>query len=80
MTNSEIISRIIELETPIVRRIVTDKTFKANECDEYQKNREELKILREKIKDIINPPSHLPGGISPQRPNSEELNSFRENQ
>ena len=55
MTKSEIISRIIELETPIVERIINDRNFRASDKDEYQSNREELKMLRELIKDEIYP-------------------------
>lgn len=49
MTKQDIISRIIELEMEITTRILSDRNFKASTNDEYQKHREELKILREKI-------------------------------
>jgi hypothetical protein len=68
MTESEIISRIIELETPIVERIINDNKFKATDGDEYQASRLELIELREKVKHIIYPPSYLPSGFNPQRP------------
>jgi len=49
MTKQDIISRIIELEMEITTRILSDRNFKASTNDVYQKHREELKILREKI-------------------------------
>jgi hypothetical protein len=76
MTDSEIISRIIELETPIVHRIISDKKFRPSDKDEYQKNREELKVLREKVKHSIYPKSSLSGG-NPQVPNYEELEDWK---
>jgi hypothetical protein len=79
MTEREIISKIIELETPIVHRVISDKNFKANDQDEYQKDREELKRLREMVKHIIYPPSALPGGINPQVPNYDELKKWKSN-
>ncbi len=74
MTESEIISRIIELEMPITRRVISDKNFKSSDSDGYQSSRLELKQLREKVKHIIYPPSYLPGGFNPQRPDWQ-LNS-----
>lgn len=68
MTESEIISRIIELESEITCRIISDKTFRASDQDEYQEYRIELKILRKQVSHLIHPPSVLPGG-DPQRPN-----------
>ena len=66
MTDQEIISRIIKLESEITSRIITDRSFRASDGDEYQANREELKILREKVKHLLHPPSYLKGG-DPQR-------------
>jgi hypothetical protein len=66
MTDQEIISRIIKLESEITERIITDRGFRASDGDEYQANREELKILREKVKHLLYPPSYLKGG-DPQR-------------
>ena len=68
MTDSEIISRIVKLEAIITTRIITDKTFKSSDGDEYQDYREELKILREKVKHILYSPSYVKGG-DPQRHN-----------
>jgi len=67
MTDSEIISRIIKLESEIVERIISDKTFRSSDGDEYQSNREELKLLRAKVKHILEVPSYVKGG-DPQRP------------
>lgn len=78
MTESEIISRIIELETPIVQRIVSDKSFRPHDKDEYQSSREELKVLREKVKHIIYPVCNLPGG-NPQIPDYEDLKIWKSN-
>lgn len=77
MTESEIISRIIELESPIVHRIISDKTFRPHDGDEYQNNREELKILREKVKHAIYPKSSLPGG-NPQIPDYRKLDIWKQ--
>lgn len=68
LEKSKIISRIIELELIIVNRVITDKTFRACDCDEYQPLRVELKMLRDQIRDDLYPPSFLPGGFQPQRP------------
>lgn len=67
MTESEIISRIIELESEITQRVISDKTFRANDQDEYQEYRIELKILRKQVAHLIHPKCELPGG-DPQRP------------
>ncbi len=67
MTDSEIISRIIKLESEIVERIITDRTFRASDGDEYQAYRLELKILRDMVKYILEVPSYVKGG-DPQRP------------
>ncbi len=67
MTDSEIISRIIKLESEIVERIITDRTFRASDGDEYQAYRLELKILRDMVKHILEVPSYVKGG-DPQRP------------
>jgi len=64
MTEQEIISRIIKLESEITERIITDRSFRASDGDEYQANREELKVLREKIKHLLHPPSYVKGGDS----------------
>lgn len=76
MKDSEIISRIIELETPIVGRIISDKKFRPHDKDEYQKNREELKVLREKVKHVIYPKSFLKGK-NPQMPDYSELEKWK---
>jgi hypothetical protein len=76
MTDSEIISRIIELESPIIHRIISDRTYRPHDKDEYQKNREELKVLREKVKHVIYPKSTLPGGNT-QVPDYEELENWK---
>lgn len=68
MTDQEIISRIIELESIITHRIISDRTFRASDGDEYQPYRVELKELREKVKHILEVPSYLPDGKNPQRP------------
>lgn len=68
MTDQEIISRIIELESIITNRIISDRTFRASDGDEYQPYRVELKELREKVKHILEVPSYLPDGKNPQRP------------
>jgi hypothetical protein len=67
MTEQEIISRIIKLESEITGRIISDRTFRASDGDEYQPYREELKVLREKVKHLLYPPSYVKGG-DPQRP------------
>ncbi len=67
MTDSEIISRIIKLESEIVERIITDRTFRASDGDEYQAYRLELKILRDMVNHILEVPSYVKGG-DPQRP------------
>ena len=67
MTDGEIISRIIELESIITHRIINDRTFRASDGDEYQAYRVELKELRSKVKHILYTPSYVKGG-DPQRP------------
>jgi len=64
MTDSEIISRIVKLEAEITNRIISDRTFRASDGDEYQHYRVELKILRDMIKHILNVPSYVKGGDS----------------
>jgi hypothetical protein len=61
MKDSEIISRIVKLEADITTRIITDKTFRSTEGDEYQAHREELKVLREKVKHLLYSPSYIKG-------------------
>ena len=68
MTEQEIISRIIKLESEITERIITDRSFRASDGDEYQAHRVELKILRDMVKHILNVPSYVKGG-DPQRYN-----------
>lgn len=68
MTDQEIISRIIYLESIITHRIISDRTFRASDGDEYQPYRVELKELREKVKHILEVPSYLSDGKNPQRP------------
>jgi hypothetical protein len=68
MTESQIISRIIHLESKITERIINDNDFKACDCDEYQQSRIELEELRSKVMHILYPPSYLPDGFKPQRP------------
>jgi hypothetical protein len=70
MTEQEIISRIIKLESEITGRIISDRTFRASDGDEYQPYREELKELREKVKHLLYPPSYVKGG-DPQRPKNK---------
>ena len=62
MTDSEIISRIVKLDMLITTRIISDKTFRSSEGDEYHLYREELRILREKVKHLLYTPSYLKGG------------------
>jgi hypothetical protein len=62
MTDQEIISRIIKLESEITGRIISDRTFRASDGDEYQSHREELKILRAQVKHLLNVPSYVKGG------------------
>lgn len=68
MTKSEIISRIIFLESQIVHKIISDRSFRASDQDEFKEFRTELRILREMVKDELNPISYLPDGKDPQRP------------
>lgn len=70
MTDGEIISRIIKLESEITGRIISDRTFRASDGDEYQPYREELKVLREKVKHLLYVPSYVKGG-DPQRPKNK---------
>ena len=67
MTDQQAISRIIELESIITHRIISDRTFRASDGDEYQPYRVELKELRGKVKHILSVPSCIKGG-DPQRP------------
>jgi len=68
MTDQEIISMIIKLESEITGRIINDRTFRASDGDEYQAYRVELKELRSKVKHILSVPSYVKGG-DPQRHN-----------
>ena len=68
MTKSEIISRIIFLESQITQKIISDRSFRATDQDEFKEHRTELRILREMVKDELYPPSYLPDGKNPQRP------------
>ncbi len=70
MTDQEIISRIIKLESEITERIISDRTFRASDGDEYQAYRVELKILRGMVKHILEVPSYVKGG-DPQRPKNK---------
>ncbi len=70
MTDQEIISRIIKLESEITERIISDRTFRASDGDEYQAYRVELKILRGLVKHILEIPSYVKGG-DPQRPKNK---------
>lgn len=76
MNKSQIIKRIIELETPITTRIINDREFRATDTDEYQKSRIELKVLREMIKDELYLPNYVPG-LHPQRPDIESLENWK---
>ena len=67
MTDGEIISRIVKLESIITNRIISDKAFRSSDGDEYQPYRVELKILREMVKHLLQVPSCIKGG-DPQRP------------
>jgi hypothetical protein len=77
MTKQEIISRIIELEKPITTRTIEDLNFRPNDSDEYQSSREELKRLREEVKDDIYPKSYLPNGKKLQIPDYDELENWK---
>ena len=77
MTKQEIISRIIELEKTITTRTIEDLNFRPNDSDEYQSSREELKRLREEVKDDIYPKSYLPGGRKLQIPDYDELENWK---
>ncbi len=70
MTDQEIISRIIKLESEITERIINDRTFRASDGDEYQAYRVELKILRGLVKHILEVTSYVKGG-DPQRPKNK---------
>jgi len=70
MTDQEIISRIIKLESEITERIISDRKFRASDGDEYQAYRVELKILRERVKHILEVTSCVKGG-DPQRPGNK---------
>ncbi len=70
MTDQEIISRIIKLESEITERIINDRTFRASDGDEYQAYRVELKILRGLVKHILEIPSYVKG-VDPQRPKNK---------
>lgn len=78
MTKQEIISRIIELEKPITTRTIEDLNFRPNDSDEYQSSREELKRLREEVKDDIYPKSYLPNGRKLQMPDYDDLENWKE--
>ena len=67
MTDGEIISRIVKLESIITNRIISDKAFRSSDGDEYQAYRVELKELREMVKHVLQVPSCIKGG-DPQRP------------
>ncbi len=77
MKKQEIISRIIELEKPITTRTIEDLNFRPNDGDEYQSSREELKRLREEVKDDIYPKSYLPGGRKLQIPDYDDLENWK---
>lgn len=77
MTDKEKISRIIELQSIITKRIINDRSYHACDGDEYHEYRQEIAKLREEVWDKINPPSYLPGG-DPQRPNIEDLKRWKE--
>lgn len=77
MTKQEIISRIIELEKPITTRTIEDLNFRPNDGDEYQSSREELKRLREEVKEDIYPKSYLPGGRKLQIPDYDGLENWK---
>jgi len=64
MTDQEIISRIIKLESEITHRVISDKNFRASDSDEYQAYREELKLLREKVKHLLYIPCQLKDGTN----------------
>lgn len=53
MTDSEKISRIIEIELQITQRIIFDRTFRPCIGDEYQEKRDELLKLRTEL-NLIN--------------------------
>jgi hypothetical protein len=63
-------TRIIKLESEIVSKVLSDRTFRPSNRDEFQNHRLELEELREKVKHLLYPPSYLPDGKNPQRPTS----------
>ena len=77
MTKQEIISRIIELEKTITTRTIEDLNFRPNDGDEYQSSREELKRLREEVKEDIYPKSYLPCGRKLQIPDYDGLENWK---
>jgi hypothetical protein len=78
MENSEIMTRIIKLESEIMSKVLNDRNFKPHLEDEFKDHRIEIEKLRKKVWDIIHPKSCLPGG-DPQRPNQEELEVWKKN-
>lgn len=76
MTNKEKISKICEIEYEITNRVISDRYFRPSGDDEYSEKRKLLKQLRENLKDVLVPPSSLPGG-DPQVPDLSKISKFK---
>ena len=66
------------MEKPITTRTIEDLNFRPNDSDEYQSSREELKRLREEVKEDIYPKSYLPGGRKLQMLDYDDLEIWKE--
>jgi len=77
MTDQDKISRIIELQSIITQRIITDRSYHPCDGDEYHEHRQELSKLRKEVSHIINTPSYL-DGPDPQRPDYERVKRCKE--
>ena len=56
MTESDMISEILRLELEIINKIITDRTFRPSENDQFEGHRKKLEKLRKKLKNnpIVN--------------------------
>ena len=56
MTESEMISEILRLELEITTKIITHRTFRPSENDQFKEHRKKLEKFRKKLKNnpIIN--------------------------
>lgn len=56
MTEFEMISEILRLELEITTKIITDRTFRPSENDQFEGHRKKLEKLRKKLKNnpIVN--------------------------